>query len=188
MAFASKLILLALLLVAGCGEVGRDLAPSGRDRRPEVAPGSVGFAVGQTAPDFAATDTMGNAVSLAALLAADRPVVLYFTMWCPICDAEMSHMVSEIAPAHPETAFLAVDYVSGSVAQARAAQVAAGYGSSLYTVLADIDRSLLDACGATMSTTLLIDKSGIVRMNEDYRDGAKLARLLALHAPREVYR
>lgn len=186
MAFANRLILLLLLLAVGCGEVGRDLAPSGRDRRPEVAPGSVGFAVGQSAPDFSATNTLGNTVSLAALLAADRPVVLYFTMWCPICDAEMSHMASAIAPAHPDAAFLAVDYVSGSVAESRAAQVAAGYGNSLYTVLADADRNLLNACGATMSTTLLIDKTGVVRMNEDYRDGAKLAALLALYAAREV--
>ncbi len=162
----------ALLLLAGCSDTFDDLAPSGKDRRPAVEQDIPGPHVGQNAADFTLIDTLGEPVSLATELADARGVVLYFNMWCPICDAHMSHMRSYIMPEFPEVKFLVVDYVSGSVEHSRSAQLSNGYAA--LKVLVDTDEAVLNRFDATMGTTVVIDSSGIVRMNEDYKDGSKL--------------
>lgn len=167
--------LLVLIVLAGCG----DLAPSGTDKRPSVAPGSIGSAVGQTAPDFTIPDSLGNPVTLSAIFPSAKGVVLYFTMWCPVCDAHMSDMRSSAIPAFPNTRFIAVDYVCGSVSEARSSQIANGYDGSGFTVLADVGAAVLHTYGATMGSTVVIDNTGVVRMNEDYRDGTGLRNILA---------
>ena len=170
-----RLLLLALLLaLVGCG----DLDPSGSDKRSPVEPGTTGPAVGQNAPDFTLPDSLGNSLTLSAIFPSANGVVLYFTMWCPICDAHMSHMRSSVMPQFPGARFLAVDYVSGSVAEARTSEIANGYAGSGFTVLADIGGNVLRAYAATMGTTVVIDNTGVVRMNEDYRDGANLSGVL----------
>jgi hypothetical protein len=45
-------------------------------------------------------------------------------------------------------------------------------------VLADTNQSVLDLYHATMGTTVVIDSTGIVRMNEDYKDGTRLRNVL----------
>lgn len=172
-------LLLCLLLPAACNGVGEDLSPSGTDFRPPVEAGTTGPAVGQIAPDFTLPSTAGDNVSLSATLAGRKGAVLYFTMWCPICDAHMSHMRAAVMPGYPDVAFLAVDYVSGSVADARSSEVANGYAGSGYTVLADIGNPVLHAFAATMGTTVVVDNAGIVRMNEDYGTGSRLQAALA---------
>lgn len=175
MCFAKKYCwLLLFFLLAACGN---NLLPSGEDKRPPVEPDTTGPAVGQKAPDFAVPDTNGDIVTLASALASKKAVVLYFTMWCPICDSHMSHMVSETVPAYPDVRFFGVDYVSGTVADARSAQAANGFTD--LPVLADISHVLLQSYLATMGTTVVIDSTGIVRMNEDYRDGSRLQDVLA---------
>lgn len=169
------LFLPILFLLAGCG----DMAPSGTDKRPPVQPGTVGPGVGQIAPDFTLQDSLGNGVTLSASVAQASGVVLYFTMWCPTCDTHMSDMRSAVIPAFPNTRFFAVDYVCGSVAEARNSEVANGYAGSGFTVLADVGASVLGAYGGTMGTTVVIDNTGVVLMNEDYRDGAHLRSVLA---------
>jgi hypothetical protein len=57
-------------------------------------------------------------------------------------------------------------------------EVANGYAGSGFTVLADTNQSVLGLYQATMGTTIVIDGSGLVRMNEDYKDGARLRALL----------
>lgn len=166
--------LVVLLTLAGCGD---NLLPSGSDKRPAVIAGSTGSAVGQKAPDFSVTDSNGTAVSLASALATRKGIVLYFTMWCPICDSHMSNMRDKI-PSFPDVGFYAVDYVSGSVAEAAGSASANGFASS-YLILADTGHQLLNTFQATMGTTVIIDNTGIVRMNEDYRDGAHLGSVLA---------
>jgi hypothetical protein len=47
-----------------------------------------------------------------------------------------------------------------------------------FTVLADTDQSVLNLYHATMGTTAVIDGGGVVRMNEDYKDGTKLRQTL----------
>ena len=124
----------------------------------------------------AVQDTLGNSYALSTELATADAVVLYFTMWCPICDSHASHMRSAIIPDFPQVRFLLVDYVTGSITASRSAQLSNGYASS--TVLVDTDLSLFNLYQASMGTTVVIDSTGIVRMNEDYKDGVKLRAVL----------
>lgn len=168
------LLVSVLLTLAACGD---NLFPSGEDKRPAVIPGSTGPAPGQKAADFTVNDSSGASVSLTTALASRKGIVLYFTMWCPICDSHMSNM-RERMPAFPDVGFYAVDYVSGSVADASLSATANGFADSFH-VLADTNRLLLANLQGTMGTTVVIDNSGIVRMNEDYRDGSRLSAVLA---------
>jgi len=153
-----------------------DLVPSGDDQRLPVVAGTSGPDVGQLAPDFTVSDTFGNPVTLSSEWATAEGVVLYFTVWCPICDSHMSHIRSDVAPDFPSVDFLLVDYVTGSVSASRSAQVSNGYTD--FRVLADADQSVLDLYHATMATTVVIDRSGVVQMNEDFKDGTKLREVL----------
>lgn len=166
-----------MLAVTACGRgMGDDLNPSGEDKRPIVEEGSAGTQVGQLSPDFTLQDTLDNSRTLSTELATTDAVVLYFNMWCPICDAHASHMRASIMPDFPTVRFFLVDYVSGSIAVSRSAQLANGYGSS--TVLVDTGQTIFNLFEASMGTTVVIDYSGIVRMNEDYKDGMKLRQIL----------
>jgi hypothetical protein len=166
------------LLFCGCDMVD-DLAPSGSDQRPPDAPGTVGPSVGQFAPDFTLPDTLGSTVTLSTVLASSEAAVLYFSMWCPVCDAHMSHMRTAVIPAYPGVRFLVVDYVSGSVADARSSEVSNGYAGSGFTVAVDIGNGVLHSYAATMGSTVVIDNTGVIRMNEDYRNGVNLQAVLA---------
>lgn len=170
--------ILVALALAGCGDTADDLWPSGEDQRSAVEAGSVGSQVGQTAPDFSAPDTLGGTFVLSAELPAARAVVLYFTMWCPICDSHMGHMRDNVIPANSDVAFVAVDYVSGSVGGARSAQEAHGFGGAEFRVVADVAGTAENLYEGTMGTTVVIDRSGVVRMNEDYKNGARLEAVL----------
>lgn len=167
----SGAVLLLLMVMAGCGD---NLFPSGEDKRPPVQAGSSGGSVSQSVPDFSVTDIAGSVVTRASLSSGKRGAVLYFTMWCPICDSHMNSIRSSIAPLFGDVNFYLVDYVSGSVAGAADAASANGYAGGVFSVLADTNHTLLAIFQATMGTTVVIDSSGIVRMNEDYRDGANL--------------
>jgi peroxiredoxin len=168
--------LVALLLLAACGD---NLFPSGEDKRPQVELGTTGSSVGQKGPEFTALDSAGNAVTLSSALAAKKGVVLYFTMWCPICDSHMSHMLETTIPSFPDVGFFAVDYVSGSVADAANSAASNGFAGTGFSILADFDHTVQQGYQGTMGTTVVIDKTGTVRMNEDYRDGSRLQAVLA---------
>jgi peroxiredoxin len=168
------MVLLALL--AGCGD---NLVPSNDDKRPTVQAGSTGSSVSQKAPDFAVPDISGATVTLSSSLAGKKAAVFYFTMWCPICDTHMSSMQNAIVTQFPNVAFFLVDYVSGSVTAAADAATAAGYAGGMFTTLADTNHTLLTNFQGTMGTTVVVDSSGIIKMNEDYRDGAALQSVLA---------
>ncbi len=169
-------LLSLLLLVAGCDGLTDDLRPSGDDKRPSVDAGTIGTQVGQQSPDFAMPDTLGNSRGLFDELSRARGVVLYFNMWCPVCDAHASHMRAQVMPNFPNVRFFLVDYVTGSVTNSRAAQLSNGYASM--EVLVDADQAVFDLYQASMGTTIVIDSAGIVHMNEDYKDGVKLAEIL----------
>lgn len=163
----ARLLAAWLLPLAACGGLGDDLFPSGADERPPVVQGSVGPAVGQTAADFTLPDVLGGAVSLYDTLSTSRGAVLYFTMWCPICDAHMTHMQWNAIPAFPGVRFLAIDYVSAGPAQARAAQVAAGWDGSPFTVLSDAGAAVERRFSAPMGI-VIVDRNRVVRLNGDY--------------------
>ena len=162
--------------LAGCGD---NLVPSDSDKRPDVGPGTIGPAVTQKAPDFSVSDTGGTTVTLAGALAGKKGIVLYFTMWCPICDSHMNNMRAVVAPSFPTVGFYLVDYVSGSVADAAGAAAANGYAGGVFTTLADLGQIMLGSYQATMGTTVVIDRTGIIRMNEDYKDGTRLQAVLS---------
>ncbi len=171
--------MLMLALFFGCGNMADDLRPSGTDIRPPSQPGTTGSSVGQNAPDFTLSDTLGNSVTLSAVIPTVPGVVLYFTMWCPTCDGHMSGMLNSQVPAFPNVRFYVVDYVSGTVAASRNEELANGYAGTAFTVLADTRQSVASLYDATMGTTVVIDGAGIVRMNEDYGNGARLQAVLA---------
>ena len=173
--------LVALLGLAGCDGITDDLRPSGDDNRPFVEVGTIGPYVGQIAPDFPVEvlDTLGQPRNLYTELSGPgvTGVVLYFTMWCPICDTHMSHMRANVMPNFPDVSFFLVDFVSGSVTASRSAQLSNGYGG--IETLVDSNQVVFNSYKASMGTTVVIDSAGnIVRMNEDYKDGVKLTETL----------
>ncbi len=157
-----------LLLLAGCGT---DLAPSATDQRPATQCGITGPQVCQNAPDFTVSDSLGNTLTLSSVLSAPSTsgVVMYFTMWCPTCDSHMSYIHDAIMPVYPHVVFLAVDYVSATVADVRNAQVSNGFDGSGFVVLADTNQAILNTYKATMATTVVIDRNGVVKMNELFK-------------------
>jgi hypothetical protein len=98
-------------------------------------------------------------------------------MWCPVCDTDMTNMRS-IMPAFPYVTFLVADYVSGTVADARNAEVSNGYAGSGFIILADTQQTVLNLYNATMGTTVVIDRNGVIMMNESYKSD-KLQSVLA---------
>jgi peroxiredoxin len=177
--FNISIIAALVLAFSGCGQTMDDLNPSASDKRQAVQQGSTGPAVGQHAPDFTVSDSLGNPVTLSAIISQHKAIVLYFTMWCPTCDTHMSYMRDSIIPNQPDVVFYAVDYVSGSVVDARNAELSNGYAGSGFIVLADTAQTLLSAFQGTMGTTVVIDRQGLIQMNEDFKNGAKLQSMLA---------
>jgi peroxiredoxin len=169
-------LLLLIICLAACGD---NLFPSGDDKRPAIQAGSSGGSPGQKAPDFTVSDSTGATVTLASAISGKKGAVFYFTMWCPICDSHMSSMRASVAPTFPDVNFYLVDYVSGAVTAVAGAATSNGYAGGIFTILADTNHALLNIFQATMGTTVVIDSSGIVKMNEDYRDGENLRAVLS---------
>jgi len=165
-----------MLLSGACGELLDDLNPSGDDKRSVYDAGTTGPYVGQTAPEFTVPDSLGVPVTLSSQLAVADAVVLYFTMWCPICEVHMSHLRQHVVGSYPTVSFFLVDFVSGSVSKSRLAQVSYGYTD--FTVLADADVAVMDAYNGGMGITALIGSDGVIRLNEDYKDGFRLKEAL----------
>ena len=166
------LFLIIIFSLSGCQDFTDDLKPSSNDKRPAVQNGSTGSQPTQFAPAFSAIDTLGNNHTLNDELLLADAVVLYFTMWCPICDSHMAHIRSHLIPDFPNVKFLVIDYVTGSVSISRSAQLANGYAS--FTVLTDSDLTLFDTFKGGMGVTVVIDSTGTVKLNEDYKDGRKV--------------
>lgn len=175
MSFPRIILIVLFFMVSGCG----DLYPSGEDKRVPVDSNTVGAGVGQIAPDFSLSDTESNTVTMSAELAGVDGIVLYFTMWCPICDSHMDHMRKQVIPNYPNVSFLIVDYVSGTIELSRRAQEENGYTD--LTALVDNIQHVLTLYDATMGTTIVIGNAGsqgTVLMNEDYKDSVKLTSTL----------
>jgi len=178
--FTNRILLFAIILfTSSCGSIGDSLNPSGEDMREDVEVGVTGSDAGQNAPDFTVYDSLGNSVTLSTELASTDGVVLYFTMWCPTCSSHQDHMLDTVIPDYPNVKFLLVDYVSGSLDATRRTEISNGISTTEFTTLADSDKEILDLYNGTMATTIVIDSSGVVLLNEDYKDGAKLAEALA---------
>ena len=171
--FSNRVVfVVALYILSGCG----DIVPSSSDKRAPVECGISGPSVCQLAPDFTVSDSLGNPVTLYSLFPTNKGVVLYFTMWCSTCDSRMMYMRDFVIPQNPDIVFLAVDFVSGSVYATHLAS--SGYEGSGFIVLADADKSVLNAYKGAMDMTVVIDNTGVVRMNEYFKTD-KLQSVLA---------
>lgn len=174
------------MLLGACGSsVTDDLLPSNDNLVPPVVPGTIGTAPGQTAPDFTLPDTRGGSLHLADRLAGGAQpadaVVLYFTMWCPVCLAHSDHLLSSIVPrfaGRGTVVYALVDYVSGSVEGARSMEQANGYSGSPLIVAVDAALQVFSAYHGAMGKVVVIGADGVVRLSEDYRNGEKLAATL----------
>ncbi len=154
--------------LAGCGNMKDDLFPSGTNKVPIIQAGTTGPAVGQNAPDFTLPDSFGNPTTLSSVLPAHKGIVLYFNMWCPVCDSDMSYMRDNMIHQNPDVLFFSVDYVSGSVEVARNNEISNGYDGSGFIVLVDMNEAVRKLYNATMGTTVVIDKDGVIQMNQDF--------------------
>jgi len=104
---------------------------------------------------------------------------MYFTTWCPVCDANMRILQDEIYPQNQGVAFLIIDLVSGPRWDVETSQVTFGYATSPMTFLADTMHKVMYLYDAIMGTTVVIDPAGIIRMNEEFKAGTKLRATLA---------
>lgn len=178
-------LLAVALLVSGCGDMGDDLHPSDQDRRPSVSAGSTGHLPGQLAADFSLSTSTAAIFQLSEHLSGGSAeadaMVLYFTMWCPTCLAHSDHMYNLVIPrfqSRGTVVYALVDYVSGSVAAARASETANGYAGSEFITLVDGQRAVMDQFNAAMGTAVVIARDGTILMNQDYRNGDTLQQTL----------
>jgi len=179
MYFAKVLPYIMFLTFAGCGNITDDLQPSSEDKRAVIETGVAGFGEGQIAPEFTVYDTLGNSTTLDSALTGSKGIVLYFTMWCPLCDSHQDNMQNYVVPDFSaDVKFYLVDYITASVENSRASQISNGY--TTFNVLADIGQDILTAYKATMGTTVVIDSAGIIRMNEEYKKATLIETLGAL--------
>ena len=187
-----KLLSLSLLFIglSAC-DMKDDLLPSNSDDRGTVEPGSIGYMPGQIAADFTIKDMYGDDFVLSDHLAGGSDpadvIVLYFTMWCPICLSHSSHIYTNVMPQFSNRGTVVyglVDYVSGSVSGTYAEASAIGYvAGSGFSVLADVNQAVLNQFNGAMGITIVIDSDGTILMNEDYRTGATLVEILDQQLP-----
>lgn len=178
-------MLAALLMLTACGNTLDDLTPSGEDLRPAVTANTVGSQPTQIAADFSAPATNGTIFKLSDYLAggafSSDAVVLYFTMWCPICISHTDHLLFNIIPqfqGRGTVVYVLVDYVSGSIASTTVSEAVNGYAGSVFTSIADENQTILNQLNGAMGKTIVINNAGIIQMNEDFRTGDKLISVL----------
>lgn len=156
-----------LLFLAFSGMHCSNLLPDGTDLRNQN-PGYI-LAVGQQAPDFALPVTDGSTLTLASGLAGKNGLVVYFTMWCPVCTSHTDEVVQAIMPAYPNARYVMVDYVSSGIGEAATLKTYGGYDPTGITVVLDKSQSFMNSYGATMAYVVIIDSTGKIRMNEVYK-------------------
>ena len=175
-----QLLTLSLLLVglSAC-DMKDDLLPSDTDNS-----GPMGIAA-----DFTIKDIHGNDFVLSDhLTGGSNPadvVVLYFTMWCPICTSHTDYIYTNIIPqfeTRGTVVYGLVDYVNGSVEEVYAEAQANGYLTPKFDILADVNNTLENQFDAIMSTTVIIDNDGTILMNEVYKS-SKLIEILDQQLP-----
>lgn len=167
-------ILLLILLATGlhaCKGIEDDLLPSGQDLRTiQHSPRKIGNMVAQ------GEEGVINLKKASA--ASSQGMVLYFTMWCPICNSHTDHIISKIKPHYPEVDFYLVDYVNATLDDAQSARDASGYGNSGLILLLDHKNQVQNAFDGTMGIVVVVNPAGEVLLHEDFKDGTKLKQVL----------
>jgi len=185
MSMTKPYLLITMLMLASCGNMADDLNPSSDDLRPTVVANSIGSQPGQKAADFSAPATNNTTFKLSDYLAggpfASDAIVLYFTMWCPICIPHTDNLLYNVIPqfqGRGTTTYVLVDYVSGSIASTTVSEAVNGYAGSIFTTIADENQSILTQLNGAMGKTIVIDTQGVIQMSEDFRTGDNLIKAL----------
>lgn len=158
-------LLICILVITGCQE---DLIPSN-----DPIESSQATREGEMITDFSFMLSDGSTSSINERLSTHDAVVLYFTMWCPVCDGHMSYIRNQIKPQYDNVDFIFVDYVSGSVSEALGIQQSSGYTD--FSVIADINNDIETYFNGTMATTIIIDKNFVVRLNGLFKTGNEIS-------------
>ncbi len=153
-----------MLAVMACQE---DLYPQDNSSARSLA-----ATTGYTLDDFTVSLNTGQALTLSEQLTNADAVVLYFTMWCPVCDSHMQHIRNHLVSSYPNVNFIMVDYVSGNHSHSRASQLNSGYSD--FSVISDTDDYLQDLLQGTMGSIVVIDKNFVVQLNEYFKNDQAL--------------
>lgn len=159
---------LCCLTLTACQE---DMLPSGDDNRNAETE-----QVGKTIDDVSFTLSTGEIDSLNNRLQRYDAVVLYFTMWCPVCTEHMISISRSYQQNYPNVDFMFVDYLTRSVSQTRNTQLSQGWDG--FDTISDANNALEDLFNGTMAITVVIDKNSIVQMNEEFKNGVRLSETL----------
>lgn len=188
-----RTLLISVIICCGavsCDDLTSDLVPSSTDKRATVIAGTTGYRPGQLVADFTIKDSFNNDFILSDhLTGGSQPadvIVLYFTMWCPICLSHSDHIYNTIMPqfnTRGTVIYGLIDYVSGSVSATRAAEVANGFGNSDFVTLADSGQMLFNQLNGAMGSVVVIDNDGTILLNEDFRNGTALQTILDQQLP-----
>jgi len=145
------------ILLSACVE---DLAPESKDIR-----NSDSFKI-KISENFNITTTTDEVISLEDELANNDAVVLYFTMWCTTCGGHMDE-INYKSDSYPNIRFLMVDFISGSISQAKNYQRDNGYNNM--TTLVDDDDILQNTYDGKMAATIVINNQSEIVFNEVYK-------------------
>ena len=172
MSFTTRILLLVLLWsgLTACKGIEEDLLPSGQDLRTiQHSPAKIGNLVAQGED---------GVINLKQAAAQNRGMVLYFTMWCPICNSHTDHLISKVMPHYPKVDFYLVDYVNATLDDAQSARNASGYANSGLILLLDHKNQVQNAFDGTMGIVVVVNPAGEVLLQEDFKDGTKLKQVL----------
>ena len=141
---AARLLLLALLLLSGCG---------GEGAKPP--------AKGEPVPTFQADTLVGGRVTVPGDFRGKVVAVRFWANWCPYCRKEMA----ELQPVYVRLRGRGLEILAVNVAQDR--DTARRFAEPLgirYPILLDPDGATARAYGVqALPQTLLLDRQGIVR-------------------------
>ena len=158
-----------LILLSGCQE---DLFPESETL--QAGPGQAGETLDIDRLNLSLNS--GDKIDLNDRLVQHDAVVLYFTMWCVVCDGHTSEIKSQLQPNYPNVDFLLVDYISSTQGYSRSNQQSTGFTS--FDVIADTNDQLENALSGTMGSIVVINKNRSILMNEYFNNSAKLIQVL----------
>ena len=157
-----------------CANNFSDIFPDSTDK---TGSNSASGQAGTISTNLQVTDMYGNQYPLYNDLAGVKGSVYYFTMWCSICMAHSGEIINNIKPSYTGFNYFLVDYVSSTPSQTRQLSDYFAF-TGLIGVLNDGSGSLLSYFHATMSSVVVIDSTGRIQMNEDFKDGSRLRSVL----------
>lgn len=142
------------------GRVPAENKPAARDR--VIASAQIGTDPGDVAPDFQATDSNGNAISLLEMIESDKPTVVYFwSSWharSRSLNTELAEMVESLGDNAPN--------VIGFAIRERDESAAAAAGESLGFPVVIGARDIADTYAVrAVPTVFVIDTEGKIVWN-----------------------